>query len=154
MHGDKKVIEYLNQVLKNELTAINQYFLHARMFKDWGLHELNEHEYQESVDEMKHADRLIERILFLGGLPNLQHIGKLMIGQDTQEILQADLKLEMEAVPLLREAIGYCEECQDYITRDLLGEILAGEETHIDWIETQLNLIKQVGLENYLQSKM
>jgi len=154
MQGDNKVIDYLNRVLTNELTAINQYFLHARMYKNWGLSELNEHEYNESVDEMKHADKLIERILFLEGLPNLQDIGKLLVGENPGEMLELDLKLEHQAVPLLREAAAYCESIKDYVSRDLFTEILDGEEEHIDWLETQLDLIGRVGLENYLQSKM
>lgn len=154
MKGDTKVIEYLNRVLGNELTAINQYFLHARMYKNWGLSELNEHVYHESLDEMKHADELVERILFFEGLPNLQDIGKLMIGENVQEMLRLDLKLEMEACPLLREAIAYSESASDYVSRKLFEGILKSEEYHIDWLETQLELIDKVGLQNYIQSKM
>lgn len=154
MKGDDKVISYLNQALKNELTAINQYFLHARMFKNWGLNALNEHEFHESVDEMKHADALVERILFLEGLPNMQDIGPLRIGENTSEILESDLKLEHAAVPLLREAIEYCEAQKDFVSRQLFADILTSEEDHIDWLETQLDLIHKMGLENYLQSKM
>jgi len=154
MKGDSKVIKYLNKALKNELVAINQYFLHARMFENWGLNELNEKEYEESIDEMKHADALIKRILFLEGLPNLQDIGKIQVGENTEEILRCDLTIEHEAVPVLREAIEYCEQAKDYVSRELFEDILAGEEEHIDWLETQLELIEKVGLQNYQQSKM
>ena len=154
MQGDKKIIEYLNQALRNELTVINQYFLHARMWKDWGLNKLNEYEYHESIDEMKHADLLIERILFLEGLPNMQTLGKLYIGENTKEMLECDLKQEHLAIPLLREAIAYCESGQDYVSRELLEGILENEEEHVDWLETQLGLIEKVGIENYQQSMM
>ncbi len=151
---DQKVISHLNQILKNELTAINQYFLHSRMYKDWGLKRLADHEYEESIDEMKHADQLIERILFLEGLPNLQDLGKLYIGQNVQEMIECDLKLEMEAVPDLREAIAYAESVGDYVSRQVFAHILESEEEHIDWLETQLSLIEKTGLENYTQSQM
>lgn len=154
MKGDAKVIEFLNKILANELVAINQYFLHSRMYKDWGLKELAEHEYEESIDEMKHADKLIERILFLEGLPNLQNLGKLLIGEHTKEMLECDLKLELTGLPDLRDAIAYCETVRDYVSRDLFKNILDNEEEHVDWLETQLGLIEKVGLENYLQSQM
>lgn len=154
MKGDAKVIEFLNKSLGNELVAINQYFLHSRMYKDWGLNALAAKEYEESIDEMKHADNLIERILFLEGLPNLQSLGKLMIGENTKEILECDLKLELIAIPDLRDGIEYCESVRDYISRDLLQGILDDEEDHVDWLETQLSLIDKVGMENYLQSMM
>jgi len=154
MKGDKKVIEFLNKVLTNELTAVNQYFLHARMFRNWGLKKLDEYEYHESLDEMKHADKLINRILFLDGLPNLQQLNKLYIGENVTEALKCDLKLEMEALPLLKNAIAHCESTADYISRELFEDILEGEEEHVDWLETQLQLIERVGLQNYQQSQM
>jgi len=154
MKGDRKVIGFLNAVLRNELVAINQYFLHSRMYKDMGLMELANHEYEESLDEMKHADQLIERILFLEGLPNMQDIGKLRIGEATREMIECDLALEMDALPELREAIAWCEEIQDFVSRDLFDSILASEEEHVDWLETQLSLIDKMGIENYLQAKM
>ena len=151
MQGSAAIIEYLNRVLKNELTAINQYFLHSRMLKNWGIEGLAKHEYDESVDEMRHADQLIERILFLEGLPNLQDLGRLMIGETAQEILDCDLRLEHEAIPVVREAIAACEAESDYITREILEKILEGEEEHVDWLETQLGLIERMGLENFIQ---
>ena len=151
MQGSERVIDYLNRVLLNELTAINQYFLHSRMLKNWGISGLAKHEYEESVDEMRHADKLIERILFLDGLPNLQDIGKLFVGESTKEILECDLRLEELAIPLVREAIAACEEDSDYVSRELLEEILEGEEDHVDWLETQLGLIERMGLENFIQ---
>jgi len=154
MKGNAKVLSHLNAVLKNELTAINQYFLHSRMLRDWGLHRLAAHEYDESVDEMKHADKLIERILFLEGLPNLQDLHKLMIGENVPEILACDLQLEEKAMPDLQKAIDDCEKLGDYGSRELFSRILESEEEHIDWLETNLELIEKVGLENYLQSQM
>ena len=154
MKGDPQVISYLNQALKQELTTVNQYFLHAKMFEHMGLHRLYEHERKESIDEMKHADELIERILFLEGLPNLQDLGKLLIGENVPEMLGADLQAERAARPLYQEAISYCESVKDYISRELLESILESEEEHIDWLETQLELLDKVGLQNYLQSQM
>ena len=154
MKGDAKVIEFLNKALYNELTAINQYFLHAKMLKNWGLKELAKHEYEESIDEMKHADKLSERILFLDGLPNFQVLGKLRIGENPRELLQCDLALENEAAPLLREAIAYCEKAGDYVSRELFADILESEEEHIDWIETQLSVIDRIGEPNYLLTKL
>jgi len=154
MKGDKKTIEYLNKVLGNELRAINQYFLHAKMYKDWGLKDIADKEYHESIDEMKHADTVTERILFLEGLPNLQDLGKFYVGENTQEMLECDLKLEMEAIPLLREAIAHADSVKDYVSRDIFNDILESEEDHVDWLETQLGLIDKVGLQNYLQAQM
>jgi bacterioferritin len=154
MKGDAKVIEHLNKILYNELIAINQYFLHARMYRNWGFQELGEHEYKESIDEMKHADRLIERILFLDALPNLQNLGKLLIGQTPEECLRCDLALEMQAIPDLKAAIACCEQVGDYVSRELCEAILESEEEHVDWLETQLGLIERLGSVPYLQSKI
>ena len=152
--NDREIAAHLNRALRNELTAINQYFLHAKMLSDWGFTRLADHEREESIDEMKHADELMERILFLEGLPNLQDLGKLYIGQNVREVLECDLKLEMEAVPDLRESIEFCEKIGDFVSRKLLLEILASEEEHIDWIETQLGLIEKLGLELYSQRQI
>ena len=154
MKGDPKIISHLNKVLGNELIAINQYFLHARMYKDWGLHHLADKEYHESIEEMKHADLLVERILFLEGVPNLQDLGRLRIGEETEEMIKADLSLELDAIPDLKEAIGYAESVRDYVSRDLFNEILENEEEHVDWLETQLGLIDKVGIQNYLQAQL
>ena len=154
MKGDAKVIENLNKALYNELVAINQYFLHSRMYKNWGLGELAEHEYKESIDEMKHADRLIERILFLEGLPNLQNLGKLLIGESPREAIECDLKLELKALPDLKAAIVHAEQVGDFVSRELFEAILASEEEHIDWLETQLDLIARLGDGPYLQTKL
>ena len=151
MQGDPTVIQHLNAVLKNELTAINQYFLHARMLKHWGVTKLGEYDYKESLDEMKHADRLINRILFLEGLPNLQDLDKLLIGESVQEVLECDLTLERSAMPRLREGIAYCETVKDFISRELFESILESEEEHVDFLETQLGLIPKIGIENYIQ---
>lgn len=152
MKGDTQVIAHLNKALYNELIAINQYFLHAKMLGNWGLKALAEHEHKESIDEMRHADRLIERILFLDGLPNLQNLGKLLIGETPREVLACDLKLEMQAIPDLKAGIAHCESVGDYVSRQLLADILASEEEHVDWIETQLALIDRLGETAYLQT--
>lgn len=149
-----EVIDYLNAVLKNELTVINQYFLHAKMYADWGMTSLAKKEREESIEEMEHADELIERILFLEGLPNLQDLGKLMIGENVEEMLKCDLESEMIAIPVLREAIAHCEKVSDYVSRELFEKILTAEEEHVDWLETQLSLLERVGLQNYVQSQM
>lgn len=150
----QEIIAHLNTILKQELTAINQYFLHAKMYEDWGMAKLAAHEREESVDEMKHAEALIERVLFLGGLPNLQDLGKLYIGQEVREMLACDLKLEMEAVPRLRAAIAFSEGCGDYVSRELFEQILTSEESHVDWLETNLELIDRMGVENFIQSQV
>ncbi|KWV92551.1 MULTISPECIES: bacterioferritin [unclassified Erythrobacter] len=151
MKGDQKVIEFLNKALTNELTAINQYWLHYRVLADWGVTKLAEYERHESIDEMKHADVLAERILFLNGLPNFQAIHKLKVGETVEEILKADLAVEMEAIPLLKDAIAYCEEVRDYTTREIFERILESEEEHVDFLETQFDMIARMGLENYVQ---
>ena len=150
MKGNDEIIAILNRVLRNELTAINQYFLHSRMYRDWGISELAEHEYKESIEEMQHADSLVERILFLEGLPNLQDIGRLRIGEDVREMLECDLKLEHDAIPDLREGIDLCERESDYVSRQLLDDILKNEEEHVDWLEAQFDLIEKMGIENYV----
>lgn len=154
MKGDAEVIAHLNKILKNELTSINQYFLHARMLQDWGLEKLGKYEYGESVDEMKHADALVRRILFLDGLPNLQDLGKLSIGEDVREVLQCDLRLEQRALPDLKAALAHAESVGDYVSRELLADILRSEEEHVDFLETQLDLLERVGPANYQQSQM
>ncbi|MCL4677437.1 MAG: bacterioferritin [Alphaproteobacteria bacterium] len=151
MKGDKKILELLNDALKKELTAVNQYFLHARMLDNWGITKLGKHEYKESIEEMMHADTLIQRILFLDGIPNLQSLGKLMIGENVKEVLECDLKLELDGVKTYREAVAYAEKVKDFVSRDLFAKILADEEGHVDYLETQLNMIKQMGIQNYIQ---
>ena len=151
MKGDKKVIEFLNKALLNELTAINQYWLHYRMLDNWGVHKLAKYERGESLDEMKHADRLADRILFLEGLPNFQALGKLKIGEGVEEILKCDLALEHEALPLLQDAIEHCEKVRDYNSREIFEDILDSEEEHVDWLETQFEMIERMGLQNYVQ---
>jgi bacterioferritin len=154
MQGDKTIIDQLNKVLSSELTSINQYFLHARMYKNWGLEKLNEKSYKKSIKDMKQADALIERILFLGGLPNLQHLERLRIGEHTAEMLSCDMAYQLELLTLLRTAIALCESASDYVSREVLEDILAYEEEHVDWLETQQQLIASVGIENYLQAQM
>lgn len=154
MKGNKQVLAVLNQVLTLELTSINQYFLHARMFKNWGIEELNEKAYKKSIKDMKQADDLIERILFLEGLPNLQHLGKLRIGEHTEEMLSCDMDFQLEQIPVLKDAIELCENEQDYVSREILEEILEYEEDYIDWLETQQSLIQNIGIENYIQSQI
>jgi|SRR6185369_10267622 bacterioferritin len=151
MKGDARVIEYLNEALKNELTAINQYFLHYRLLAHWGVKKLAKFEYDESIDEMKHADRLADRILFLDGLPNFQLLGRLRVGENVEEVLKSDLELELEAIPLLKEAIAHCEGVRDYISRELFEDILENEEEHVDTLERQFDMIKNMGLQNYIQ---
>ena len=154
MKGHREVIHQLNQVLYHHLTAINQYFLHSRMFNDWGIEKLGSAEYKESIRQMKHADKVIERILFLEGLPNLQHLGKLYIGQHTAEVLNCDVRKVNENIEALQQALQLAEKSQDYVTRDLLQDILAKEEEYFDWLETQLDLVEKVGIENYIQSQI
>lgn len=154
MKGDPKVIEWLNQSLKGELTAINQYFLHSRLFEDWGLDKLAKKSYEESIEEMQHADKLIKRILFLGGLPNLQDLDRLRIGESPKEALECDLSLELDAIPMYRDAVEYAEQVRDYVSRDLFRTILEDEEGHVDWLETQLELIDRLGEKNYFQTQM
>jgi bacterioferritin len=154
MQGDKAVLDVLNRILTNELTAINQYFLHARTLEQWGYEKLGHKTYEASIDEMKDADEIVKRILFLEGLPNLQEIGKLNVGEDVEEIIKADLALEMKAIPVYREAIEICEKKDDFVTRRLLAELLKGEEHQADWLETQVELIEAMGLQNYLQSQV
>jgi bacterioferritin len=151
LSGDPQTIQFLNRVLKNELTAINQYFLHSRMLADWGLSEFAHKEYEESLDEMKHADRLIRRVLFLGGLPNLQDLGKLLIGENVRDLIKCDLSLELMGLPDLKMAIAHCETVKDFVSREIFTDILESEEDHIDWLQTQLRLVEQMGIENFVQ---